>query len=158
MADTRSGVCANCGKKWGDHYSSRCYDQPGTTTWRQLADGDHFAGMPVADADEAGYLENLPIGRQAVIQEITDEIDSGDAHLMTRNELKEFMQWWLDQPNERNSNEMNYQAMDQHDGILVAEDVEIVAKAYFVHKGYEHGEGWQGTPEEERAMDVIVKD
>lgn len=95
-----------------------------------LAAGDHFAGMPGPTAE----LEAL--SSRGTMAEIRDEIKAGDAHLMTRNELVEFMQWWVDHP-ELDANNLIANAMEANAGFLLEDETERLAHEFFQLKGYE---------------------
>jgi hypothetical protein len=127
-------VCKNCGRRWGAHYGRRCDSSPASTAWEQSAQTPEEA-QQVAD------------GRQSVIDEISDEIDSGDAHLITRNELAEFVEWLVTDENasldlgndlyEINSVVTDFMEWGEFREMskTFAKDM---AKRFFVRKGYEH--------------------
>lgn len=78
-----------------------------------------------------------------VIDEIVNDIDSGEAHLMTRNELAEFIQW-LFVPVNSEQPSPSEKFMDELDRLIQHGDFHFdqqlaneIAKAYFVEKGYE---------------------
>lgn len=99
-----------------------------------LSAGDHFAGLPEGDRRTIAY-KDLQAGRKAVIEEISDEIDSGDAHLMTRNELAEFIDWWINLGTDDNANAVIYDEMNNGNASVARH--QKIAKEFFVHKGYE---------------------
>lgn len=134
-----------------------------------LAAGDHFAGMPSEDPlpcpvptcnveglndakdfnqhfyGEHSIEERLAAGRAQVVGEIVDEVDNGDAHLMTRNEVAAFIEWLVTDESatglgsdDNNINGVIYEFMN--DGEWVPSHTSFAnaaAKAWFVKKGYE---------------------
>lgn len=96
--------------------------------------------------DCAGRIERLTeVADQAsrnVVQEITDEIDAGNSHLLTRNELADFINWWVNH-SRLPANEVIYLAMEHgetgpnHEILILKTIRDELAHEYFVEKGYE---------------------
>lgn len=145
-------VCAECGAQIGHHGTSP-WEPIGSSVIDEITDEVGEAPMPCPvrsciveglndpEALEA-HLQNehtLEERRGLVIDEITDEIDNGDAHLMTRNELVEFIDWWVLLDSELNANQQIADAMERANGFTIPLiHRERLAKMFFVLKGYEN--------------------
>lgn len=83
--------------------------------------------------------------RQRVLNEIKADVDEGNAHLMTRNELAEFIQWLVTDERsaglgsiDMNVNEVIYLFMENGDWTPSMQSfAEAAAKKFFVQKQYE---------------------
>lgn len=109
-----------------------------------INDGDHFVRTDEAvgvrlRADLA--LEGIP-----VVDEIVREVEAGSAHLLTRNELAEFVEWLVTDEGSAidfglDTIEINSVVFDflQHGTFRASSKAFAadVAKRFFIHKGYE---------------------
>lgn len=134
------------------------FDSPTDAINAALTGADSVGGVPwgddgwevvtltqfKADHDEEGAsatytnIGNVEANRAAIIAEIADEIDSGNAHLLTRNELVEFMVHIVDGDE---FSDAVYELQNHGHGEAAMEKfkafAEDFAKRWFVECGYE---------------------